>query len=90
MLPIAFGVMNDFTGVWTSCFMLLFALVGGALLWMHFAILRMEQRAVGEQLTALPELPELVSVHGPEHAGLLVPTATATRRRVRQPTAGRI
>ena len=25
VLPIAFGVMNDLTGVWTSCFMLLFA-----------------------------------------------------------------
>ncbi|MCH8200261.1 MAG: MFS transporter, partial [Chloroflexi bacterium] len=27
VLPIAFGVMNDLIGVWTSCFMLLFAFV---------------------------------------------------------------
>ena len=44
VLPIAFGVMNDLTGVWTSCFMLLFALVAVALIWMHFAIQRMEKR----------------------------------------------
>jgi NNP family nitrate/nitrite transporter-like MFS transporter len=29
--PIAFGVLNDLTGIWTSCFMLLFALVATAL-----------------------------------------------------------
>jgi MFS transporter, NNP family, nitrate/nitrite transporter len=27
ILPIAFGAMNDLTGIWTSCFMLLFLLV---------------------------------------------------------------
>jgi NNP family nitrate/nitrite transporter-like MFS transporter len=43
-LPIAFGVMNDLTGLWTSCFMLLFLLVSIALTWMHFAILRMEKK----------------------------------------------
>jgi len=78
-LPIAFGVMNDVTGVWTSCFMLLFLLVGGALLWMHFAIRRMEVRAVGAELASLPELPELVSMHGPEHAGALGPDSDTKR-----------
>ena len=29
VLPIAFGALNDLTGVWTSCFMLLFVLVSG-------------------------------------------------------------
>jgi len=58
VLPIAFGAMNDLTGVWTSCFMLLFALVSTALLWMHFAIRRMERRAA-PQLGSLPELPEM-------------------------------
>ena len=38
VLPIAFGALNDLTGIWTSCFMLLFVLVGTALLWMHVAI----------------------------------------------------
>ncbi|HVU31181.1 MAG TPA: nitrate/nitrite transporter, partial [Sphingomicrobium sp.] len=33
-LPIAFGAMADLTGIWTSCFMLLFALVSGAMAWM--------------------------------------------------------
>ena len=79
ILPICFGLMNDLIGVWTSCFMLLFALVGIALLWMHFAILRMEKAAVGEQLATLPELPELVQLHGPEHAGALGPESARKR-----------
>ncbi|HVI33501.1 nitrate/nitrite transporter [Phenylobacterium sp.] len=61
ILPIAFGVLNDLTGVWTSCFMLLFLLVGAALTWMHFAIRRMEQKAA-PQLGALPELPEMAGM----------------------------
>lgn len=61
ILPIAFGVLNDLTGVWTSCFMLLFLLVGGALTWMHFAIRRMEQQAA-PQLGGLPELPEMAGM----------------------------
>ncbi|MEQ1788899.1 MAG: nitrate/nitrite transporter [Rickettsiales bacterium] len=43
-LPLAFGILNDLTNVWTSCFMLLFVLVSSALIWMHFAIIRMERR----------------------------------------------
>lgn len=42
ILPFAFGYLNDVTGIWTSCFMLLFVLVAGAFLWMHMAILRLE------------------------------------------------
>ncbi|MGN6057430.1 MAG: MFS transporter [Sphingomicrobium sp.] len=57
-LPIAFGAMADLTGVWTSCFMLLFALVSGAMAWMHLAVRRMERRKV-PQLRRLPELPEM-------------------------------
>jgi NNP family nitrate/nitrite transporter-like MFS transporter len=44
VLPIAFGVLNDLTGLWTSCFMLLFVIVTGSLLWMHLAIRKMERR----------------------------------------------
>ncbi|GIX17534.1 MAG: MFS transporter [Rhodothalassiaceae bacterium] len=70
-LPIAFGAMNDLVGVWTSCFMLLFALVAVALTWMHFAIRRMERKALAEQLEQLPELPELQQLHGPEQAAAI-------------------
>lgn len=62
VLPIAFGALNDITQVWTSCFMLLFALVATALTWMHFAIRRME-RARTPELARLPELPEMQGVH---------------------------
>lgn len=40
VLPILFGLLNELTGVWTSCFMLLFALVVVSLVWMHLAIRR--------------------------------------------------
>ena len=63
-LPIAFGAMADLTGIWTSCFMLLFVLVCGAMAWMHAAIRRMERREV-PQLRGLPELPEMEGL-GPD------------------------
>ncbi len=68
LLPIAFGVMNDLIGVWTSCFMLMFTLVAIALIWMHLAIRRMEQAALAEELKKLPELPEMVAIHTEESA----------------------
>jgi NNP family nitrate/nitrite transporter-like MFS transporter len=64
VLPIAFGVMNDLTGVWTSCFMLLFVLVAAALAWMHGAI-RLMERAKVRALRTLPELPEMAELHKP-------------------------
>ncbi len=60
-LPIAFGVMNDLIGIWTSCFMLLFAIAGVNLLWMHFAIQRMNRQRF-PQIKADTELPELLSL----------------------------
>ncbi|MBS0274699.1 MAG: NarK/NasA family nitrate transporter [Proteobacteria bacterium] len=62
VLPIAFGVMNDRIGVWTSCFMLLFGLVAIALIWMHGTIRLMERRKIGA-LKSLPELPEMAELH---------------------------
>jgi NNP family nitrate/nitrite transporter-like MFS transporter len=61
-LPIAFGVMNDLIGVWTSCFMLLFGLVAIALIWMHGAIRIMERGKIGA-LKTLPQLPEMAELH---------------------------
>ena len=69
VLPIAFGALFDLTGLWTSCFMLLFLVVAVALAWMHFSIRHMEQGAVA--LEALPQLPEMQAIHGPEHHGAL-------------------
>jgi NNP family nitrate/nitrite transporter-like MFS transporter len=72
VLPIAFGALLDMTGLWTSCFMLLFVIVSGAFLWMHFSIRAMEQSAVASAtvLKTLPQLPEMQDVHGPEHVGV--------------------
>ena len=60
-LPIAFGMMNDLIGVWTSCFMLLFILVAIALTWMHFAIRLIEQKKHPDlaKPAYLPELGDL-------------------------------
>ena len=43
VLPIAFGALNDLTGVWSSCFMLLFAIVAAGFLWMHVTVRKMSR-----------------------------------------------
>ena len=63
ILPIAFGMLNDLTGVWTSSFMALFLLVSGSFIWMHLAIQRMEREASGTTLDHLPQLPEMQPLH---------------------------
>jgi MFS transporter, NNP family, nitrate/nitrite transporter len=45
ILPIVFGALNDLTGVWSSCFMLLFVIVAVSLAWMHLAVRRMQREA---------------------------------------------
>ncbi|MEQ1648182.1 MAG: MFS transporter [Hyphomicrobiaceae bacterium] len=76
VLPIAFGALNDLTGIWQSCFWLLFLIVSISLAWMHFAIRNMEQSAVQDNQHAqkLPELPEMASIHGPAQEGALAAT----------------
>lgn len=71
VLPIAFGALNDLTNVWTNCFMLLFLISLVSLVWMHAAIRSMERAALGRDLNALPELPEMQEVHEPKHVGVL-------------------
>ncbi|MCP4381461.1 MAG: NarK/NasA family nitrate transporter [Hyphomicrobiales bacterium] len=71
ILPVLFGVMNDLTGVWTSCFMALFLLVAVAFVWMHVSVVFMERKATAEQLAELPELPEMQPIHKPHHEGAL-------------------
>ena len=71
ILPIVFGILNDLTNVWQSCFWLLFLISGGALLWMHLSVRQMEREHAGEQLGQLPELPEMQPVHTGREAGAL-------------------
>ena len=69
VLPIVFGVVSDLTNIWTSCFMVLFALVAIALAWMHLAIRQMEQKASGIDARSLPQFPEMADLHDPaKHA----------------------
>src|SRR5262247_2062315 len=72
-LPILFGLMNDLTGLWQSCFMLLFAVAAISLIWMHVSIRAMEKGVFGEELKRLPELPEMQEIHGPRQHGALGP-----------------
>jgi NNP family nitrate/nitrite transporter-like MFS transporter len=76
VLPIAFGALNDLTGVWQSCFWLLFVIVAVALVWMHVAVRQMERRAADQGVApaSLPELPEMQPVHGPDQKGALAAT----------------
>ncbi|MCB4820276.1 MFS transporter [Roseicella aerolata] len=67
LLPMAFGALNDIIGVWTSCFMLLFVIVAASLVWMHFAIRRME-KAENPALRAPRDLPEAAALANPAPA----------------------
>jgi NNP family nitrate/nitrite transporter-like MFS transporter len=76
VLPIAFGALNDLTGVWQSCFWLLFVIVAVSLVWMHVAIRQMEREAAekGVAVRTLPELPEMQPIHGAAQHGALAAT----------------
>ena len=73
VLPIAFGALNDLTGVWQSCFWLLFLIVAVATVWMHLAIRSMETAAAeaGIPARSLPQLPEMQPIHTPAQEGAL-------------------
>lgn len=60
VLPIAFGVLLDYTGVWTAPYMLMFVLVAISTVWMHIAIRQMEKRRhpVLDQEKFLSDVPE--------------------------------
>jgi NNP family nitrate/nitrite transporter-like MFS transporter len=45
ILPIAFGILKDLTGMWSSCFLLLFAVVVVSMIWMHLSIRKLERNA---------------------------------------------
>ena len=65
ILPIIFGAALDLTGVYTSCFVILFGLVAVALGWMHLSIRAMERQSRGPELDKLPALPEMQEIHVP-------------------------
>ena len=52
ILPIAFGVLKDMTGLWSSCFMLLFAIVVISLVWMHLSVRRLDRQGLSAQAVA--------------------------------------
>jgi NNP family nitrate/nitrite transporter-like MFS transporter len=62
ILPICFGLMNDIIGVWTSCFMLLFVIVGISLLWMHISIV-LSNRKLCPEINCPTALPEVLDDH---------------------------
>ncbi len=70
VLPIGFGALLDLTGIYTSCFALLFVLVAIALTWMHLSVRAMERAAHGEALDQLPQLPEMQDIHHPERTSM--------------------
>ena len=46
VLPIAFGVLKDLTGIWTSSFMLLFGIVALSTIMMHISVRRTERKRI--------------------------------------------
>ena len=87
VLPIAFGALNDLTGIWQSCFWLLFLVVTSATLWMHFAIRAMERAAAEAGVPArdLPELPEMQPIHGAAQQRALAATGAIRDWRPEEP-----
>jgi NNP family nitrate/nitrite transporter-like MFS transporter len=45
VLPIAFGFLKDVTGLWSSCFMLLFLIVAVSMVWMNVSIRQIKREA---------------------------------------------
>lgn len=52
ILPIAFGVLKDMTGLWSSCFLLLFVIVAISLVWMHLSIKQLDRQGLSVQPVA--------------------------------------
>jgi len=61
VLPVCFGVMNDLIGIWTSCFMLLFVIVGVSLVWMHVSIIMANRAQYPELQGVSQDLPEIMN-----------------------------
>ena len=45
ILPLAFGMLNDLTGIWSSCFAALFVLVATCFIWMHLSVRQLRRQA---------------------------------------------
>ncbi len=52
ILPIVFGLLKDITGLWSSCFLLLFAIVAISLVWMHLSVRQLERRGSSAPVVA--------------------------------------
>ncbi len=69
--PILFGYLLEWTGVWTTCWMFLFAVSLACLVWMHSVIRRMLNRRAPEMASHIDELgtpiPIPIRVTCPEH-----------------------
>lgn len=52
ILPITFGLVKDMTGLWSSCFIILFAVVAISLVWMHLSIRQMDRRGISVSAVA--------------------------------------
>lgn len=52
ILPIAFGLLKDMTGLWSSCFLLLFAIVAISLVWMHLSVKQLSRQGPSEPVAA--------------------------------------
>ncbi|OQK15700.1 hypothetical protein AU255_15925 [Methyloprofundus sedimenti] len=66
VLPICFGIMNDAIGVWISCFMLLFVIVGVSVVWMHTLIALLD-RKIHPELKGPKSLPEMLHLPDEEY-----------------------
>ncbi len=59
ILPIAFGLLKDMTGLWSSCFMLLFVVVIVSLGWMHLSVKQARRAGASPQKPSPPPDPRI-------------------------------
>ncbi|MGK9164708.1 NarK/NasA family nitrate transporter [Inquilinus limosus] len=52
VLPVAFGVLKDVTGLWSSCFLLLFVLIAVSLCWMHRTVRHLRLSSASAEASA--------------------------------------
>jgi NNP family nitrate/nitrite transporter-like MFS transporter len=55
VLPITFGILNDVTGMPSSCFVLLFLIVAVSLAWMHASVRRMQRQGAAASVSLLAQ-----------------------------------
>ena len=76
--PIVFGYLLEYTGLWTSCWMFMFVISAGCLIWMHVVIQRMHARRQPDLARQFEETDEAAFAAGSRASADLASPAKTT------------